>query len=383
MTAIFDRRAPLRHRVTPAAIGLGLVLAGAACAHTGGDAAMPTSCRCDDGAVGTMACNTVNGQTLCQCATGASFCPIFATEDCDGIDNDHDGHIDNGEVCPDASVASTMPFTGGVYFQGTLHEGLCGADALQRIWPTQATTYFTGFNCYADWYRIRRSDSVIYSLVAFSGVHRSDATGEVVVATPPCNEDVERGFDFDAAGTLYYQCRDVVLKGNGTFLTDQVVTLAATLDDGRVIVTRYEPSGEEFVVLDASGEELSHLTPPPEFAGTMLPAPQATTVVGNHAYVAFQREYPVNQREIVVFHLDDRSQWSRVRRAVVPGFGNMQLALSDGTVLVREYDPTVSTEPSERIVAFQPDGTSRIAWREADQTIVRAHGAEELLIGPP
>src|SRR6185369_12836272 len=169
MKAIFDQRTSLRCRALPAAavhiaIGLGLTLAGAACTHNDGDAALPTACRCDDGSVGMMACQTFQGQTLCQCTTGASFCPIFATEDCDGVDNDHDGRIDNGEVCPDASAASTMPFTGGVYFQGTLHEGSCGTDALQRFWPTQATTYFSGFNCYADWYRIRRSDNVIYDL---------------------------------------------------------------------------------------------------------------------------------------------------------------------------------------------------------------------------
>jgi hypothetical protein len=386
MTARCHRPILRRHAMRAApidlAISLGFALAIASCAGTEEEAPVETVCRCEDGAVGTIACTTVGDRTSCRCATGEVSCPGFATEDCDGIDNDRNGKIDDGEVCPDASVAGATPFTGGVYLLGTTRESQCGNDALQRFWPTQAMSYFSGFSCDARWYKFRRSDSAIYYQATFSGIHLDGETADPLQPTPPCDDQVEDIFDFDAAGTLYYRCRDIVLKARGTAVADRVASLAATLDDGRVLITRFGTDGEEFVVVDGSGNELSRLPPPREFAGDLFAVPRATTVAGNHAYVAFNRRYPVNRREIVVFHLDDRSQWSRVRRVAVPDFG-VELVLSDGTVLIRGHDPAVPPGLDEQIVAFLPDGTSRTAWREAEQTVVRSHGHQEMLIGPP
>ena len=71
-----------------------------------------------------------------QAAEGGS-CIADPAEWCDGKDNDCDGVIDNGHVCPEPGVANTLPFSDGVYLQGTTSEGLCGTDALQRFWPTK------------------------------------------------------------------------------------------------------------------------------------------------------------------------------------------------------------------------------------------------------
>src|ERR1044071_5728070 len=107
--------APVASCVTIALAGCAVALA--SCAHEA--ATSPVLCRCQDGAVGEIGCHALGGQRLCGCTTGGSTCPIFATEDCDGIDNDGDGRIDNGEVCADPSVTSAVPFTGGVYLHGT------------------------------------------------------------------------------------------------------------------------------------------------------------------------------------------------------------------------------------------------------------------------
>jgi hypothetical protein len=310
--------------------------------------------------------------TLVACTSSDSA--RFSTEDCG---------VEDGESCPDLVVANTRPFTGGVYLQGALAEGTCGTDALQRFWPALATAYFSGFDCYANWYRFRRSDHTIFYQATFSGIRQNNDINDTVIATPPCGKFVGEDFDFDAAGTLYYQCGDVVLRGDGVVVAKQVSSFVATLDDGRVIATLGEVNRGEFVVFDRSGHELSRLSPPAEIADAVVPLPRATTVDGNRGYVAFRHRRWSDKHEIVVFVLDEGSRWSRVRRAEVPGFGGLVLALSDGTVFVREHDPTGPSNDDERIIAFLPDGTSQIMWREADHVQIRAFTGQEMLIGPP
>jgi hypothetical protein len=50
----------------------------------------------------------------------------------------------------------------GVYLLGTTSPGACGADALERIWPTRATSYYTGFDCYATLYQFRTIDDQLF-----------------------------------------------------------------------------------------------------------------------------------------------------------------------------------------------------------------------------
>lgn len=194
---------------------------------------------------------------------------------------------------------------------------------------------------------------------------------------------VGRHFDFDAANTLYYQCSDTLRKADGTMVAQPILDLVAVLDDGRVIVTRNGASSIDYVVLDTAGNELSRLSPSGTFAGTMKPAPEATTVAGNRGYVAYLRQYALRQTEVVVFRVDENSSWTRVRRVAVPQFGYAQLALSDGTVFIREHDPDNPGEATQRIVAFLPDGSSRVAWHEFDVGSVRTQIGDEMLIGPP
>jgi hypothetical protein len=317
-------------------------------------------------------------------------CVRLDPEWCDGKDNDCNGEIDNGEVCPDTTVANVDPFTDGVYLLGTTTEGLCGRDALQRFWPTLATTYYSGFDCYADTYAFRRTDDTVFYTATFSGLYRDVVGGpDVLIKTPPCGAQVDSyysnpTFGFDAAGTVYYQCSDTVRRGNGELVAQSIQRLVAVLGDGRTIVTRASLAAgyglSDFVVLDANGAEIARLDPRATFAGELTPQ-GATMVSGNRAYVSFNRTYGQQDREIVAYRLNEQSAWERMRRVPVTGFGSWSLVISDGTAFIREPDPTSLSE--ERIRALLPTGEDRIVWREADQKTVRAHGHDQLLVGPP
>lgn len=309
---------------------------------------------------------------------------------CDGQDNDCDGVVDNGEVCPDPSVKNVDAFTDGVYFLGTTSEGSCGADALRRFWPSLATTWFSGFDCYADTYAFRRTDNTIFYTATFAGLYQNTANQtDTLVATPPCGEQVDAyfrnpNFGFDSAGALYYQCSDTVRRDNGVLVAQSIKRLTAVLGDGRTVVTRASKTSagqDDFVVLDAAGTELSRLNPRASFSGTLTVDLGATTVSGNRAYVAFQRSYGQSQLEIVAYRLTAASTWQRMRRVAVKSFGLWRLVISDGTIFIREYDPLTTFD--ERIRGLLPTGEDNIVWREADQTAVKAHIGDQLLVGPP
>jgi hypothetical protein len=368
-----------------------LALALVACSQSADSAANACSadepCTCSDGAAGVQVCAADGTLAACACGRAGTCAPVFSDEYCDGLDNDCNGVVDDREVCPDATVANATPFSGAVYLQGVLGQGSCGSDALQRFWPTPSPSYRSGFDCYAEWYHFRRSDNALYYTSVFSGIHQDSDTIDPLVPTPPCDTTVDPAampgtyFDFDASSTLYYQCNGEVRKGDGT-LVAQNASLVAVLDDGRVIATRRSVGRTDFVVLDGSGNELSRLSPGAELGGELTAAVEATTVVGNLGYVAYRRRYPIQQSEVVVYRVDESSTWSRVRRAAVPGFGFAQLVLSDGTVLIREQDPNNRNEVTQRIMAFLPDGTSRIAWSEVDPGNVRSFIGFGLLTGP-
>jgi hypothetical protein len=156
--------------------------------------------------------------------------------------------------------------------------------------------------------------------------------------------------------------------------------LAGVLEDGRAVVMRnYDASGSRFEVVDKTGQTVTMLDVS-TFAGTMTPQPDATTVRGNDAFVMFSRTLGQNPTEFVVFRLNASSQWLLVRRVSNVRGGFTQLALSDGTILVREQDPGDASQ--ERIVAFSTAGSEIMVWREADATVVRTHGHYHLLVGP-
>jgi hypothetical protein len=315
---------------------------------------------------------------------GGSDCPLMETEWCDGTDNDCDGVIDNGNVCPDDTVENTRLFARNAYFLGTTSEGSCGADALQAFWPTLEPTYFSGFDCYADVYGFRPDNDQIYYFATFSGIRQDADPDDPVVLTPPCGDRVGRDFGFDGSGTLHYRCQDTLRRGNGELVSQLVQSLVEVTADGRSVVTRASnvASGSTYVVLDANGDEVSRLEPHADYVGELTPLPEGASLSddGQDVYVLFHREFGQGQNELVAFTVSPTNEWSLVRRVHVDSIGYSQLVLSDGTIFIRERDPLTTFD--EQIVAYKTDGEIEIVWREADAGTVRAHIGDQMLVGP-
>ena len=308
---------------------------------------------------------------------GSTCTPLAET--CDGADNDCDGVADNGFVCADATVHHIVPLSRGVYLQGTTNEDECGYDVLQQFWPTHSQSYYEGFDCNAERYLFRRSDSQLFYLA--DGIYQDTATGtnpDTLVGTTPCGLNVSGGFDFNSANQLHYQCDDKVQR-DGILVATPVTGIVSVLDDGRIIATRAAVSlDSQYVVFDAAGGVLSVFPEADTIAGTVTLNSNAV-VMGNTAYLTVLREYD-SKNEIMVFRVNESSVWQLVRRASVPEFGSSVIASPEGTVLVRGVEPVSGVD--EQIVAYMVDGTDFVVWSEADSATVKADGGVQMLPGP-
>ena len=362
-------------------------------------------CACPDGTIGLQHCldDGTYAECRCQGAIGdagpltdgggpdAGGCILVEEEWCDGQDNDCDGAVDEEEACEDLTVANTDPFLGTVYLLGTLAEGACGADVIQRFYPSLSGAYTSGFECTVDWIQYRRIDGKLF--YADTGeIRRWDpAWPHTVLPTPPCDGNAAAArFAFDAAKIMYYQCPEAAdngyrsLRRSGGDVVAFGASLVTVLPDSRIIALVSGDDGTDYVVLAPDGAELARLSPHADFTGEMIPNPKGTTTDGNRAYVLYNRFYGQNQEELVAFRLTESSEWQRMRRAPVetlePAAAKFHLLLSDGTILVRGQEPETG---EDRIMALRPDGAVEAVWREAEQTEVRAHGGSLLLLGPP
>lgn len=317
---------------------------------------------------------------------GGRDCPLMETEWCDGMDNDCDGAIDNGNVCPDDTIANTKAFAQQVYLEGTTSEGLSGNAALQVFWPELAMTHLSGFDSYARRYLFRGSDDQLFYFATFSGIHENLDPDDPVVLTPPCGDRAGQDFGFDGSGTLHYRCTETLRRGNGELLATSIERIAGVMTDGRVVIVASLdfPFGSTYAVLDENGDEISRLNTEAAFTGELSPLPEATSLSadGLDAYLLLHREWGQNQEELVAYTLTPNNDWLLVRRITVDNIGMSQLLLSDGTVFVRERDPLTTFD--EQIIAYKNDGVTEIVWREADVPVggVRAHIGDQMLVGP-
>jgi hypothetical protein len=301
-------------------------------------------------------------------------------ETCDSLDNDCDGLKDEGYVCPDETVHYIVPFTRGVYLQGTTDDTQCGNDALQQFWPVLDDYYYEGFDCDAEWYLFRRTDNQIF--YSANGIFQNTATGDdpdTPLGTTPCGDTAGDQFDFDADNDFHYQCSDTIRRG-GTLVSSPITRVIGVLDDGRIIATRNAafPLDSQFVVFDAGGTLVSAFPEADSIAGTAIPG-RAAVVMGNAAYLTLTRTYD-SQDAIMVFRLDATSAFQFVRQVTVDDFGTSVIASPEGTVLVRRVDPDAS--PFEQIIAYMADGTDFVVWSEADAETVTSGNGSQLLPGP-
>jgi hypothetical protein len=344
-----------------------------------------SGCRCGDQSGYRLCVRGTFGDCACSGGTGGfggmGDC-VPEPEVCNQRDDDCNDVADDHFACPDSAVSNTTAFGGGVYFVGG--EGASyGETALQQFWPNFRLPYYVGFGGYAHVFVFRRNDDALFYGDAVRGIlmNGSGATtdDDVLQPTPPCGDRVGTDFGFDGSGTLHYRCGDTLRRGNGELVARAVVNLAGVIGDGRTIVTRDDGGTVTYVVLSPQGEELSRFPIRDFFTGTMTPLPGASTVTDGTAYVALARHYE-DRDEIVGYLVDSESRWRFVRRVIVARLGNSQLFLSDGTLLVEDWDGV--TAPSYLIRAYLPDSSSRIVWRDAEAIFVHSSGEHQLLVGP-
>jgi hypothetical protein len=356
---------------------------------TSGDVCGPadvSGCRCGDRSGYRLCVRGTFGDCACPGGTGGSGgagdC-VPEPEVCNQTDDDCNGVADDHFACPDPTVSNTTAFVGGVYFAGA--EGASYGDtALQQFWPHFRLPYYIGFGGYDRVFVFRRSDDALFYSDAVRGIVKNGSGAatddDELQLTPPCGKSVGSDFGFDASGTLHYRCADTLRRDNGELVARAVSNLAGVIGDGRTIVTRNDGGSVTYAVLSAEGEELSHFPPRDFFTGTMTPLFGATTVTDATAYVALARRYE-NQDEIVGYQVDSASTFRFVRRVVVARLGHSQLFLSDGTVMVEEYDGT-GRPGGSLIRAFLADNTNRIVWRDAEAIFVQSGARHQLLVGP-
>ena len=145
-----------------------------------------------------------------------------------------------------------------------------------------------------------------------------------------------------------------------------------------MVVTRN--GSTRFELIDPAGNTISTLDLSKEFVGTINGLSSACTVQGNDAFLLHTRSQKQAPLEMVVYRLTPDNRWLLVRRVTTNRSGISNLVISDGTVFMREQDPTSTF--GERIVAFPPGGVETIVWREDEAPVVRAHIGDQMLVGP-
>lgn len=354
------------------------------------------ACTCAGGSAGAAVCTAAGMMGACECAgdggvegtdaAGPDAAPCVASEEvCDGADNDCDDVADDGEVCPAGMVQGTQPFTAGLYLVGTLSPGACDADAIQRFWPTVADEYITNLPCSVSGYDFRPGDGRLLYHEIYTGVYvdvdPDGDEGDELIRTPPCGTGTWPPFGFDGEDTLHYRCDDTLRRADGELIRFPISFFVATLADGRVLTMEGPELMEDIVVSDRQGHELSRVPPHDAFGGPLAPVFRGTTVDGNRAYVLFLRTLEDDTNELVAFALDEDSRWTQMRRLPLADLGRRQIVISDGTVFVRGRDPEVVF--NDRIVAYHPDGSEEIVWREVESDPVKSHSEQEMMTGPP
>lgn len=322
------------------------------------------ACECDGAVPGYRFCR---GGTLgaCECAPppvpSPGPCAPGDPEWCDGVDNDCDDAIDEGEVCPDSRIDGAEAFSGRVYAMLLEPSG----PVLVSVWPDTAAPPITGLVQNPWRPRFRRTDGRL-SFKAGPGPLFEWVEGELSeVSTPPCFSG-PGSWGYGPEGDLFYACNDTLRRGAGERLASGWRTadeLLGALSPTEMLVRRLDfDAGSEVHVLGLDGSS-SATVDRGQWEGELDARPIfAPTLVRDRAYVGYMRSYVEHAwHELVVFRATAGGRaLQRVRRVPTPMVTWYRGAvLPDGTVLAADDD---------RIVVYPTEGPPRtlLERREGD-----------------
>ena len=327
-----------------------------------------------------------DGVVVCDAATLGARCDgtpgePAPHEECNSLDDDCDGLVDDGEICPDTTVRHAVPYFRSVSYiaqQGEEASWSCGRDGQFRFWPHYVGGGVGTPACGCEIDHRFFNDAIDSSLrltMSAGGIFECESGRLTAVAVEPC---APRGrIGLSVATGLNYVCSSTVYR-EGVPIVGPVDDLLAVLANGRVVVRR----GSSVDVVDSDGGLLESLDLSERYEGTMTLLPTAGYDDQDHAYLVAFRTLPDETREIVVLVVDPMSRIRQVRRLPVTDIDDSTavLALSDGAVFAMLPDPDV---PGKNLIRrHAPDGTVGVVWRET-MTIGQFIGAERRMIPIP
>src|SRR5690606_29889938 len=201
-------------------------------------------------------------------------------EVCNDIDDDCDGVVDDGNVCPGDVVQNTKPFNGGVWY--TASTGQCGDERVLQFWPElNEDTFYSEFPCYSAQWQFRPTDGALF-------VYDSQGSGAVVrhhqgedweiVETPGCSPNFS--YYFDGQDQLHYICqaftttKELRRGATGELVRSDVEQFYQVTADGRMLVRL----ASQLTLLDADGDIIDVYDPSAGFSGSMTLLDQRVTV---------------------------------------------------------------------------------------------------------
>jgi len=309
-------------------------------------------CLCPDGAEGAAYCRA-GSWGECECPTEppdgdpSAGCREEDPEWCDRRDNDCDGEVDEGHVCPDLSVSNTLPVTGSVWSYRA-GEGI--VSVLEPFWPATDDEPLGGFDLRPNPV-IPGPDGRVFYGSNWDGTFELNPDGpDRAVSTRHCVHYIRP--KFSGSGEAIYACSGVVRREGGTVIAEipWSVSVVAVTESGRALL---RVNGEpDWYLLGVDGTIDS--VPLGHWEGE-LRSHSGATVSGEQIFFAVWRERESEDDEAIVFRLNaDTGTASIVRRVPNTRYG---IALPDGRFFAR----LARTEPSAPILEFPPDGPPRVA----------------------
>ena len=256
---------------------------------------------------------------------------------CDGADNDCDGLIDEGYVCPDSTVHAALPFSGTVYGYFEYCDTTCYHYSFFPIAPAMPDESPREADVEIDRTArvLFRPDGELAYLDSEGTVWRIAEGADPEIPTPPCFSGVP-WFDFDGAGRFYYLCGTTVRRGNGEIVHAALPSSPDLFDDSRVLASGRiiaRVGSNAHVILELDGTTSAPWSPT-GWSGTMIFANYVydTQVQGESAFLVYRRTYRGGTRnELVIFRADGAAHtFTLMRRIPVGEFPEDGVALPDG-----------------------------------------------------